>query len=259
MIIAGGKLHPAAWRAETVDRAWSLVPTHYAPSTRSHIAAAMRRCIERLIEAGAPASLRNVVPRVHKGEPRQRVATEAERRAILNGAPLDLRLFILLCSDLALRSGTACSVAPAHRDSQRNEIRLQRMKHGASIVLPLTDNIVACMDAVPPDTPERSTKPYVLLLSTRNQDVQRLAYNYRSRFLRLCKRLNITDLRPHDLRRTTAEKVYGITSDLRVVQGLLGHRNMSSTTWYLQRQQMKPSQQLVEAAAEYADTTEGGE
>ncbi len=41
-------------------------------------------------------------------------------------------------------------------------------------------------------------------------------------------------LTPHDLRRTTARRVYQITKDLRVVQAFLGHSDLVSTVWYLQ-------------------------
>jgi integrase len=37
----------------------------------------------------------------------------------------------------------------------------------------------------------------------------------------------------HDLRRTTATRVYSATRDIRLVQAMLGHGNLGSTVWYL--------------------------
>lgn len=49
----------------------------------------------------------------------------------------------------------------------------------------------------------------------------------------LCKQLGIRDLRPHDLRRTTANKLYTITGDLRVAQAALAHATLRATFDYL--------------------------
>jgi integrase/recombinase XerC len=58
--------------------------------------------------------------------------------------------------------------------------------------------------------------------------------SFNRRFNALKKKCGIVrDLRPHDLRRTTATRVYSATKDLRIVQALLGHSNLGSTLWYL--------------------------
>jgi integrase len=56
----------------------------------------------------------------------------------------------------------------------------------------------------------------------------------RRSFIRLKEKCGITrSLKPHDLRRTTATRVYKNTKDLRLVQALLGHSDLGSTFWYL--------------------------
>jgi integrase len=56
-----------------------------------------------------------------------------------------------------------------------------------------------------------------------------------SSFGRLKKQLKIRrQITPHDLRRTTARRVYDNTRDLRIAQAVLGHSNLKSTLWYLQ-------------------------
>ena len=60
------------------------------------------------------------------------------------------------------------------------------------------------------------------------------AATLRENFKKLKEKCGIErDLRPHDLRRTTAKAMYDLTHDLRAVQALLGHSQMSSTLWYL--------------------------
>lgn len=55
----------------------------------------------------------------------------------------------------------------------------------------------------------------------------------RQQWVRQCRLAGIADLRPHDLRRTTATNLYIATHDLRAVQQYLGHDNMASTVSYL--------------------------
>lgn len=58
--------------------------------------------------------------------------------------------------------------------------------------------------------------------------------NLRQSFNRVRRKLGITrNLRPHDLRRTTAVNVLNITKDLRIVQAVLGHKDLQSTLHYL--------------------------
>ncbi len=55
-------------------------------------------------------------------------------------------------------------------------------------------------------------------------------------------------LTPHDLRRTTARRVYSITQDLRTVQAVLGHSDLNSTMWYLQDNLIKVDLSTLELA-----------
>lgn len=63
---------------------------------------------------------------------------------------------------------------------------------------------------------------------------ERYEHTIGSAFHRLLDSIGITrKLTPHDLRRTTAVKLYEATRDARDVQALLGHRSLASTIWYL--------------------------
>jgi site-specific recombinase XerC len=59
-------------------------------------------------------------------------------------------------------------------------------------------------------------------------------------------------IRPHDLRRTIAQSVYAVTSDLRVAQSLLGHDNLISTFRYLAQPSGTTTSRLAEVLHEVA-------
>lgn len=60
------------------------------------------------------------------------------------------------------------------------------------------------------------------------------ANSLRKLFANLRRKLGIRrKLTAHDLRRTTATRIYDATRDVRLVQALLGHGDLGSTLWYL--------------------------
>jgi hypothetical protein len=60
----------------------------------------------------------------HPGlRPRNVTMTQQEIDSILAAAPDDIRLWLLLCSDLAMRSGTASRIGPTNYDPRRRELR----------------------------------------------------------------------------------------------------------------------------------------
>jgi site-specific recombinase XerC len=63
------------------------------------------------------------------------------------------------------------------------------------------------------------------------------------------------NLRPHDLRRTTAVKIYEGTKDLRTVQTILGHKSLGSTIYYLDHD-MVPIPVAILELAKLNPTTE---
>ncbi len=211
---------------------------------------AMRRYLRLMTLHGADPMLVNVVPDVMASEPRQRLVSADERAAIMSQAPLDLRLHLLFCGDLGLRSGTSVRVAAEHWCKETGELRINGIKHGGAIVTPVTrelsDTLQMCARlhpfasalrygdrARPKRTPTASAVPRWNRLD--------------SKFRKICHRLGIENLRVHDFRRTLAERVYNATGgDLRAVQGALGHSRLSSSAHYLQRTAMRPNLELLE-------------
>lgn len=168
--------------------------------------------------------------------PRNVTATQDEKDALLDAAPPYLRLWILFCSDLAIRSGTAARLSPEHYDPDSGILHFTTKK-GARQTLPVTHEIrelLALCD-------QRDPSAFVQQLK-RNQrrrgplppagpaNTSRL----NCQFAALRRSLGITrKLTLHDLRRTTAVAMLQHTHDIRDVQALLGHRSLQSTIWYL--------------------------
>lgn len=217
----------------TIHRA---TPSH---SSRTNHARALGRILRYLWENHGAPKLDDHVRRYPGLRPRNVTATDDERTAILAAAPSHLRLWLLLCSDLAMRSGTAARIAPEHYDSGHRRLTFTT-KYGEKLSLPTTGEIEVLLD----DCDMRNPEPFVRQLWRRqpgNRHPNRLGSNQRSQHLTLLgtfrtlrKLLGITrSLTAHDLRRTTAVAMYRYTHNLRTVQALLGHRSLQATIWYL--------------------------
>lgn len=173
----------------------------------------------------------------HPGlHPRNVTWTQEEIDTVLDAAPEDIKLWLLLCSDLAIRSGTASKLAPANYNQQRKELRFTT-KCDEALTLPVTHEIGTILDTCNQDT----EIPFVKQIGIREQrgkggrfKTNSARYSINCRFRRLLKQLPVRqNLRPHDLRRTAAVRMYELTKDARDVQSLLGHRNLTSSIWYL--------------------------
>jgi integrase len=136
-----------------------------------------------------------------------------------------MRCWLLLCSDLAIRSGTAANLTPASYDREAGMLRF-RTKYEATSCLPVTAELAVLLNRC-----EDQARPFVAQLSQRRSTYGSLSVQFR----RLRKLAGITrQITPHDLRRTTARDVYQISRDLRTVQALLGHADLAHTAYYLQ-------------------------
>lgn len=208
----------------------------YAATT----AAVRLSCLRRLLlwlwaEHGAP-KLDGYVPRVPRPRPRNVTASQEQIDALMTGASPRLKLFLLLCNDLAIRSGTAVRLGPEHYDQSQGVLRF-KTKFGVAQALPVTQAVRVLLDTCDQSSPV----PFVWQLPSarparrkRWKGVAGWSINLRRELTRLRKRLGIEKrVVPHDLRRTTAVRMLEHTGDLRDVQSLLGHSTLQSTIWYL--------------------------
>jgi integrase len=201
---------------------------HHTQATRHMWAACFRRILHYLSEEHGAPRLWQVVPKVSKTAPRAVTVTNEEREKLLRAAPANIRCWILLCSDLAIRSTTSAQIAPKHYDREAGTVTFVT-KFGSAQTLPVTAELAALFASA--KQTEDPSVPYVALLSRLGRiDPKTLRKNFK----RLREKVGINrQITPHDLRRTTAVKMLELTHDIRAVQALLGHRDLATTLYYL--------------------------
>lgn len=138
-----------------------------------------------------------------------------------------------------MRSGTAARICRDHYNPTTGKLTFTT-KYDEKLTLPVTSEIAALFELCDLGDSE----PFVRQLHSHeksNPPLKRGDYHrqsYSSHLDMLFKQLRISlDIHrrivPHDLRRTTAVAVYRHTRNVRKVQAILGHRNLTSTIWYL--------------------------
>jgi len=210
---------------------------YHAASTKHNRAKALRQILRWLWQYHGAAKLDDQVNRFASPRPRNVCVTDDEKQRILAAAAPHVKLWILLCSDLAIRSGTAIALAPRDYDPARRTLTFTT-KCDEHLTLPVTQEIVEMLQACDPQSEmsfvrqlwhrhHRQTRTRSRLTSCGKNALGRVFNNLQTQ-------LGITrHLRPHDFRRTTAVAMLKATGDIREVQAVLGHKNLQSTFWYL--------------------------
>jgi integrase len=181
--------------------------------------------------------------------PRNVTATDDEIDQILSNAPAHLRLWLLLCSDLAIRSGTACRIGPEHYDRKAGTLTFTTKFH-ARQRLPVTEEIAR--ELLKCD--QQDQRSFVMQLwaglrrrGRRPRGRTPTACTLNKEFAEFRRSIGITrKLTPHDLRRTSAVKLYEHTKDARDVQSFLGHASLQATVWYLDHDMRPISRHTLE-------------
>jgi integrase/recombinase XerD len=243
MIAIAGAKSPDALTMADVTRVFEQGNSaRFAPDTRFRHSYILRRMLRELVAEGAPPNLDKAVPRIPRPAPRAVTLAADQVNKLLALAPAHLRLWLLLCHDCALRSGTAAAVTWAEIQGDCEELVTQTK--GASVTrVPISGRLHQMLTLVP----KRDGAPLVALL--RGKPIGHCTLRKEFRALLAVAELS-PNLRPHDLRRTMAEAAYKVTSDLRVVQRLLGHDSMFTTLRYLQRPAQATNAQLIAALEE---------
>jgi integrase len=228
LVAEAGTLTPAELTVMHVASAHaSIIQSAYASTSKYVAIAGLKELVGHLVASGAPHGLVKCIPRPARPAPRPDTVTTDQLALQLSHAKPHMQLFILLCHDCALRADTASKVAWSHISGDRLSLTI-RTKRQTVVKLPISGRIHALLELCP-----AGDLPLVSLLFGRH-----LGYNalYRQHKELLQSAGLPSTLWLHDLRRTMAEQTYALTSDLRVVQTLLGHDNLGSTLHYLQRQ-----------------------
>ncbi len=223
-----GNLTPrqlSAFATQSLAAKWK---TSYAPATYHGRTLALRRFL-RLLDATAGTALAQTVKAGKNPGPRKVIAKPEESAKLFEHAQPWQRLWLLLCSQLALRNAEARSISPANYDPSAQTIHFKK-KGGGVHTLPVTPDIAALFEAAP-----AGEEGWTYIERWRGKKLSKAAVEHQWRKLKkLCAVRE--DLRVHDLRRTTAVSLYDLTRDLRAVSHLLGHASIASTCGYLAHQ-----------------------
>lgn len=239
------KLLGAPHVAEVVD---TIRNGGYTPNTTYIYLAELRQCLLWLWSEHHAKKLDDEVPHTAALHPRNVVAHRQEIDAILRVCDKPMRLFVLLCSDLAIRSGTAVQIAPPMYDPVSQTLRF-RSKKNSAVTLPVTHELAELFAECRLDT----ARPFIT----------QMCWKYRARkpiheimhpvpfdkaFANLRKKAGIQRrITPHDMRRRAAVELYRHTRNVRKVQALLGHSSLASTIWYLDNEIEPLDAQMLEA------------
>lgn len=165
------------------------------------------------------------LPKMKRPEARSVTAKPEEIAGLLRLAPPHLRLFTLLCWQTALRYTEAFSVTPHNWNRETGTVSVMT-KGRKNRIIPVTPEITALLELAA----ERGEPHQSAVISLYGKPIG--TNGLRRQWIALAAKAN-ANIRPHDLRRTTATALYAVSKDLRAVQQYLGHDSMASTVQYL--------------------------
>ncbi len=205
----------------------------FAPSTVYSTTRYLARFLRHLEAHGAPP-LAHLLKRVRRPRPRTTIPTSEELPRMYAAAAPHMRCWLLLTAQLGLRWSEALRVCPDVWNHQAHTITV--LTKGTKVrTLPTTPDLEALF-LTAPDAPDR-TIAFVWLLRRKGpfEPWIRSERTLRSDWRSLIHQAGAnTELTPHDLRRSVAERLYVATKDIRAVQQFLGHDNIATTAMYLE-------------------------
>jgi integrase len=162
------------------------------------------------------------VKRTREAPGRARYLEPEERDALLAEANPDLRLFILAALQTGARRGELLTLRWREVDMKARTVTFRHTKNGDARPVPMTDTLREALTALPrpldPDAhvfPERE-HPHAITRA----------------FERLARRLEIPNLRFHDLRHDAASTLTMAGVPQRTIMAILGHRDPRMTMRY---------------------------
>lgn len=201
----------------------------------------LRRILRRAdrawrVDVGEPIDWKAVF--LHEPEGRTRELTQAEEARLFEHLRQDLHPLVRFAIITGVRLQNALSLTWAQVDFDANVIRFMQKsrKPGGEIhLIPLVPELVALLSI------ERGRHPTrVFTYEVRRGRGERkrstrhpfTVTGWRRAWARALKAAGIEDLRFHDLRHTAATRTLRATQNLKVVQRLLGHRDIATTSRY---------------------------
>ena len=152
-----------------------------------------------------------------------------------------MRCWLILAAELGLRISETLRVSDATHNPQTRTITITT-KGTKPRTLPTTDELEALFGLAPPANDP--TTPLIARLLGRPISQGQL----RRYWSKLKKQTGTREeIHPHDLRRSAAERLYDQTRDIRAVQRLLGHDDLTSTMQYLEHYDPENLRPLIDS------------
>jgi integrase len=202
---------------------------------------AFANLLKNLEEYGAPAGIHLRLPIVPGPVARKQIATQEEIAALLAAADPATKTWILLISHCGFRGGEAIRVTPSHYNPTDQTITINT-KHSGEKTAPVSEQLQGILESL--SAPEIAHTPVVDTLSKRHLSYGQMLEKWHTL---LAKAGIPTKLRPHDLRRTSAQALWRSSRNLSAVQALLGHSSIRSTAWYLAQTSAPELRELMQS------------
>ncbi len=185
------------------------------------------------------------IPHIKNVRPRGNIVQQADFEKLLAAAPPHMRLYLLLCSDTCIRSGTVVRLCENDWNPETEQL-LFKTKANAVVTLPTSERLARLIrEAVA--YPGNRFEP--LLTRLGGPQTKWRGHAYGRQLKMLIEHLGLQKFTSHDLRRSQARRVYEGTKDLRLAQAILGHSNIASTFYYLHPHTKQISREEIDAAA----------
>lgn len=211
--------------------------TRYSAQTTYTYTIQMRAFLRTLAGEGAAQHLEKLrAPR-----PRAIVPTNDELRRLKTSAQPFMRAWLILAAELGLRISETLRVCDATHNAQTRSITIIT-KGAKPRTLPTTQELESLFGIAPSATDP--TTPLIARLHGRPISASQL----RRYWSKLKKQTGTREeIHPHDLRRSAAERLYDQTRDIRAVQRMLGHDDLTSTMQYLEHYDPENLRPLIDS------------
>nr|WP_231963874.1 site-specific tyrosine recombinase/integron integrase [Thermococcus chitonophagus] len=167
-------------------------------------------------------------PKVPKTLPKSLTREEVKRLIEVIDSPRD-RLIILLMYGAGLRISEVCNLKKEDIDFENHLLRVKGGKGGKDRIIPLPeellDEIKRYLDA------RKDSSPY-LFVEKRRKKKDKLSPKTVWRIIKVYGEKAGINLTPHQLRHSFATHMLESGVDIRIIQELLGHANLSTTQIY---------------------------
>lgn len=181
------------------------------------------------------------VPKFKEEYTQERHLQPDEEKNLLKAAEGDYIKPMLICAlHTGMRSSEIKQLQWACVNFTHGYIDVLKTKSGKPRQIPLSDELRMELSKIKRlseyvFTNPKTLKPYI---------------NIRDKFVDLCEKSNITNIRLHDLRHTAATRMVASGIDIVVVQDILGHANLSVTQRYAHPVPQR-KKQAIEALNDY--------